>query len=164
MTRNCPYPGLILKLGAQVAGLALTLRDELLQGQGVVLPQCEANVPQQEQNQLDVLLRKRPDHEFEDVGDDEGVHHLEVVQMADEGHQVVALFAFSWVFVHLVEFPHDRLQEIGPHLQKRHKEICWFDISVMVFSSHNDEDEEEKEEVEEEEAFINFYWCFYLFK
>lgn len=34
----------------------------------------------------------------------------------------------------------------------------------MVFSSHNDEDEEEKEEVEEEEAFINFYWCFYLFK
>lgn len=124
MTGNCPYPGLILKFGPQVAGLALTLRDELFKGQRVVLPQRKANVPQQEQNQLDILLRKRLNHESKDVGNDEGVHHLEVVQVADDGYQVVALFAFSWVFVHLIEFPHDRLQEISPHLQKRHKEIC----------------------------------------
>lgn len=141
MTGNCPYPGLIMKLGPQVAGLALTLRDELLKGQRVVLPQCKANIPQQEQHQLDVLLRKCPNHAFKDVGNDEGVHHLEVVQMADDGYQVVALFAFSWVFVHLVKFPHDRLQEIGPHLQKTHKEIPKFDIfSVVAFGKQEEEE------------------------
>ena len=111
------YPGLILKLRPRLVGLALTLRDELLESQSVVLPQGEADVPQHQQNQLNVLLCEGADQKFEDVEDEARVHHLEVVEVADDGDQVVALLVFSWVLVNLVKLPHDRLQKMCSHLE-----------------------------------------------
>lgn len=111
------YSGLILELGAHLSGLALAFRDEIFEGQSVILPQGEANVPQREQNQLHILLCKSSDQQLQDVEDEERVDHLEVVQVADDGQQVVRLFALRWVFVNFIELSHNCLEKSGPHLE-----------------------------------------------
>lgn len=113
------YPGLVLELGPCFVGLALALGDEVLQSQSVVLPQREAHVPQHEQHELHVLLLKGSHQEFEDVEDEDRVNHLEVVQVPDDGDQVVALLALGRVLVELVKLTHDRLQEVSSDLGKR---------------------------------------------
>lgn len=115
------YPGLVLKRGAQVAGLALALRDELLESQSVVLPQGEADIPQHQQHQFDVLLREGSDKTFEDVNDEDRMHHLEVIEVTHNSDQVVAFFAFGRVVVHFVELSHNRLEEISSNLEKSSK-------------------------------------------
>lgn len=89
------YPRLIFELGAGVAGLALGLSDELLQGQRVVFPESKAHRLQKEQRQLNVLLGEGLHQPFEDVKDQERVHHLEVIQVGHYCHQVVHLLALS---------------------------------------------------------------------
>lgn len=128
--RSFPYPGLILKLGSHVAGLALAFRDELFKSQSVVLPHGEADIPQHEQNQFDILLCKGSDEKFEYVEDEERMHHLEVIQVTDNGDQVVALLAIIWVLVQLVELSHDRLQKMGPHLGNDKFDSCYNYIYV----------------------------------
>lgn len=112
-----PYPGLIFELGPGVAGLALGLCDELLEGQGIVLPQGESHRLQQEQRQLDVLLREGSQQPLEDVEDEERVHHLEVVEVGHHGDQVITLLTLPRLLtVQFVKLAHHRLQKLGPYL------------------------------------------------
>lgn len=45
--------------------------------------------------------------------------HLEVIQVADDGEQIVRLFALGLVLVHFIKLSHNSLEEIGPHLDNR---------------------------------------------
>lgn len=119
-----PYSGLVLELGAKLAGLALGFTDELLQSHSVVLPQGKTHIPQQKQNQFNVFLCEGVHQTLQNVEDEQGVHHLEVIQVSDDGHQIVTLFAFTWVLVDLIKLSHDSLQEVRPNLH------IWWNVSV----------------------------------
>lgn len=112
-----PYPGLILKLRPHVVGLALAFSDELLECQRVVLPQGEADIPQHEQNQLHVLLCEGSDQKFQDVEDEDRMYHLEVIEVTDDGDQVVTLLSFSRVLVYSVKLTHNCFQKMGSDLE-----------------------------------------------
>lgn len=115
------YSGLILELGAHLSGLALAFRDELFESQSIVFPQGKANIPQCEQHQLHILLCKTFDQQFQDVKNEERLDHLEVIQVADDGEQIIRLFALGLVLVHFIKPSHNGLEKSGPHLEKIRK-------------------------------------------
>lgn len=122
------YPGLIFKLWPCVAGLVLGFGDELFKSQSIVLPQGEADIPQHKQDEFNVLLCEGSDKKLQDVEDEEGVHHLEVEEVSDDGDQVVALFSFPSLLVRLVKLSHDCFQKSSSNLQIDKSEYYMFVI------------------------------------
>lgn len=115
------YPGLVPEPAAGLAGSGLGLRDQLLKGQSIVFSQREAHVSQHQQDQFDVFFGERSNEFPQNVKDEARLHHVEVVQVGDDGEQVVALLPLTAAPVDLVKAPHHGLQKVGADLDEAEK-------------------------------------------